>query len=510
MVILSLFARQRFRALLAVVTGASGILAFSPYDLWLAAIISLGGLLASTLNRSGWQAGWLGFVWGLGLFGAGVNWVYISIEQFGGLTSLVKVTLVVVLVVYLALYPMLFAILLTRLWRSTSLWQLSLGAPVLWSVTEFLRSWVLTGFPWLEFGYSQIDGPLKGMAPIFGVQAITFMLMMISGLFVFSLARQQQLPALSALALLMLPWPLRFLQWYQPQPSRAIDVALVQGNIAQSMKWEISQIKQIMNIYMQSTLPALGKAKIVIWPESAIPAAEIAQDSFLNRLDELLRQGHTRLITGIIEARPTLNGYDYYNSIIVLGENTPYRYPAIARYYKHHLVPFGETVPLENFIRPLAPIFNLPMSSLSQGKYLQPQLQVADIKFTATICYEIILGGQVRDNFCTDTDFLLTLSNDAWFGDSIGPWQHLQMARMRSLELGRPLLRSSNNGITAVINPDGTLKAQLPQFTRDVLNVHVIPTRGLTPYARAGSWRLWTFTLLAGLTALVCDRSQLP
>ncbi|AIN46962.1 apolipoprotein N-acyltransferase [Candidatus Palibaumannia cicadellinicola] len=501
--------KDHWNLTIPLLTGACGTLAFSPYNFWPAAIISLTGLLVVTLNSVVRHAALLGFIWGISLFGTGINWVYVSIAQFSGMPCLVNVALVVLLVIYLALYPMLFACLLAQLWPRNSLWRLALGAPVLWSLTEFMRGWVLTGFPWLQFGYSQIDGPLKGLAPILGVEAITFLLVIISGLTASALSKRRMLHALWALALLVLPWPLSLLHWYQPQHNSAIKVALVQGNIAQSMKWNANQIPLILDIYLQCTQPVLGKAQIVIWPESAIPDNERDQNAFLTTLDQNLRLQHTSLITGIIDSRPTSYGYNYYNSIIILGESTPYRYPSMDRYNKHHLVPFGEMVPLPRLLRLLTPFFNMPMSSLTKGNYIQPPLTAAGMKLTATVCYEIIMSSQVLDNFRSDSDFLLTISNNAWFGDSIGPWQHFQMARMRSLELGRPLLHSTNNGITAVIYADGTPQAQLPQFTRKVLNVLVTPTSGLTPYARTGSCLRWIVTLIIGFSALILGRNRL-
>ena len=277
---------------------------------------------------------------------------------------------------------------------------------------------------------------------------------------------------------------------------KAISVTLAQGNIEQNLKWDPAYFYSTLEIYQKLIAENLGKTDLIILPESALPTLENAITPFFEGLDRAAKETKTEIMVGTV-FQDTKSG-KLLNSIMTAGNpDFPYQPDTPNRYSKHHLVPFGEYVPLESILRPLNSVFNLPMSAFQSGEAIQPSLMAKKRAFSPAICYEIIFGEQVRQNLKQDTDYLLTISNDAWFGDSIGPWQHLQMARMRALELGKPLLRSANTGITAIVDANGKVVQQLPQFEKGVLTARVSSIISKTPFS------LWGNTVLYSLSALI-------
>ncbi|MGL5286312.1 MAG: apolipoprotein N-acyltransferase, partial [Aeromonas sp.] len=268
--------------------------------------------------------------------------------------------------------------------------------------------------------------------------------------------------------------------------------------IEQSLKWNPDALVPTVRKY-QDLSRAHPDADIVIWPESAIPALEKQMVPYLENLDKAMKVNDTALITGIINFNQEER--HFYNVVLGLGVtdkagSQSYHYQQDNRYNKVHLVPIGEYVPLADLLRPVAPFFNLPMSDFSEGAPIQENLLAKGLRLATAICYEIVFPEEVRRNVQANTDFLLTVSNDAWFGQSIGPWQHMEIARMRSLELSRPLLRATNTGITVATETDGRIIGQIPQFQDGVLEVDVRPANGMTPYQRMGSLPMYGIAAL--------------
>ncbi len=499
-------------SLLLIGAGLLNTFAFAPYD-WHALPLLTLTILAVALrqSQSPAQAAWLAFCYGLGWFGLGVSWVHVSIATFGGMPLIASLSIMALLVLYLALFPALAAYGAARLSaKQPQYWPLLLA--ICWTFSENLRSWLFSGFPWLSLGYSQTSGWLASYAPLVGETGINFILLLAAGSFAalwrWQASRAAQWQFVSAVALLALAPALGSLKGWQTTGTQTA-VALVQGNIRQELRWAPEQELPTMKKYMQLTRPHLAD-RLVIWPEAAIPQLEPQAQAYLFNLDMLAAEQRAAVVTGILDVKR--NG-DAYNGMIVVGDtgvkSQIYHYETHNRYQKHHLLPIGEFVPFERFLRDVAPFFDLPNSSFARGEWQQPNLQAKGHQLLAALCFEIAFPRQIRANFSADTDFLLTVSNDAWFGDSHGPWQHLEIARMRALEFGRPLLRATNTGVTAAIDADGKVLGQLPQFQDGVLTLDVPLTQGRTLYSLLGDWPLYLLCLI-GAAVLFWRQRQLP
>ena len=495
-----------FTYLIALISGAAGVFAFAPFYYWGLSYISLFGLIWVIKTPQKSTALLSAFLWGLSFFTFGVNWLHVSIHQFGGAPLALSYFLVVLLAAYLSLYPLLFAYLVRRLQV-----QRAVLYPVLWTFTEFLRGWVFTGFPWLQFGYTQIDSPFAGVAPIFGVTGLTFFVMFISAV-IFNIVSALTTPPKKAnvavtngLILAVIGGVAAYtsqLNYVKENAEKALNITLVQGNIEQNLKWDPNYLYQTMENYGRLIGDNLGKTDLIILPEVAFPTYENDIQPFFQALQSFAEKADTEVMAGTLYQDESVG--KSLNSIVVVGsKSAPYHMQTDNRYSKHHLVPFGEYVPLESILRSLGSVFNLPMSAFQSGDAVQKPLQAKNLNFTAAICYEIILGAQLQQNLTANSDFIVTISNDAWFGNSIGPWQHLQMAQMRALEFGKPVIRATNTGVTAFIDAQGKIVAQAPQFVETVLTRKIAPTEGKTPYAMFGDMPLYALSAVFFLLPLL-------
>jgi apolipoprotein N-acyltransferase len=499
------------KLILACLFGALLTLAYAPFSFWFVTFLSLTCfiyLLSSSLPKQGFK---LGFAFGLGWFGAGMSWVHVSIADFGGVPLIGSLALMLLLSAYLALFPAISGYLVTKYFNN-KLWPIAL--PFIWLLIEWLRSWLFTGLPWLSLGYSQIHGPLTGWFPVIGEFGVSGLTVLISTALAIWLADKKWLPStLMVTVLFVSGLALNQYQWVKPT-GESVRMAMVQGNIEQALRWTPEQDQPTMDKYKNMTADHWNN-DVVIWPEAAIPQLEPLAAEYLHEIDTIAAQTNTGLNTGIVNYN--FETKEAYNNLIGLGQKlqfapnskTPrgqYRYFHGNRFAKHHLLPIGEFIPFEDWLRGLAPIFDLPMSSFSRGDYQQANLEAKGYHFAPAICFEIAFPRQISANLYFNTDFIITVSNDAWFGGSHGPAQHLEIAQARAKEFGLPVLRATNNGITAFINHQGQIQSRLPQFEAAVLSDTIQQVKGYTPYRLFGDWPIWFFSLV--MFALACRNKK--
>jgi len=461
---------EAFRARPAASLAAGALLPFglAPYDLWPLTLLSAAGLYW-VLTRSGARPLLDGWLFGLGKYGLGASWIYVSIHEYGDAAPPLAAFLVALFVAGMALFPAAAAWVFVR-FRPTHPTVAAIWFATVWVLLEWLLTWFLTGFPWLFAGYAMLDTPLQALAPVSGVLLVSFCAVLTAACLVSW--RKWTSWTLAALPWIA-AWAIAGVAWTEPGQSHR--VALVQGNIPQDIKWE-PDVRTTFERYASLSAPVWDR-DLVVWPEGVFYAGAAGARDFLSTMSA--RAGGA-LVLGVAMREEEPGGARYYNAALATGGGS-------GLYRKQRLVPFGDYVPFEEMLRGLIGFFDLPMSVLSPGEPGQALLRGASgISLGMAICYEIAYPDLVRKQ-ATEADTLITISNDTWFGESIGPMQHMQMARMRALETGRYVLRSTNDGVTAIVDGKGRVTAKLPQFEAGVLTGVFHRTRGMTPFVRFGS-----------------------
>lgn len=474
--------------LLVLLAGAITPLAFAPFKWYPLVLLTMGVLLLLSHTLTPKQGFWSGFLFGVGMFGIGVSWVFVSLHRFGNMSGPLAVFAVSIFVVILSMFPALtmWAYIRSDMQRFTP--GRLLVFPALWVVFEWVRSWLFTGFPWLIMGYSQVPGVLSAAAPYIGVFGVSLLLVLSAALLVewWAYGRNRWM-LVSLVSVWVLVWLAGQIDWVQPQ-GQPIKIVAIQGNIGLDRKWDTRQSNNIVQQYLRQSAKH-GDADLIIWPEAAIPAYRDAIEStWLNQLRVQARETQTDFIIGIIE-REKINGRQtYYNSAISLGQSE-------SLYRKRHLVPFGEFLPLKWLLGWLVNYLHIPMSDFSSGPDTAPLVKAAGQTIGISICYEDAFGEEVIDAL-PEAGLLVNISEDAWFGDSLAPHQRLQIASMRALESGRAMVRAANTGPSAHIDHRGKVLVKTGQFEAGSLQAEVQPMQGATPYVR---WGNAAFLLITGI-----------
>ena len=465
------------------------VLAFAPFGVFLLAPFLLLPLIHGFLTASPKTAAGYGFWFGAGLFLAGTYWLYNSIHVFGGAPLALAIFLMLALVAIMGLYYAAAGWLTARIVAGEPL-VLLFVAPSVWVAVEWFRGWFLSGFPWLAIGYSQVDSPLAGLAPLSGVYGISLAVTITATALVVIFHRDRAYRwSLGLVALLpwVAGWAIGGIEWTQ-QAGPAVRTTIVQGGVSQDQKWQPEQFLPTLTMYRDS-LAENPASEIIVWPEVAIPALLRYVEDYVDVLQLDLQSHERALLFGILEQDLATGAV--YNSVVLLDgvDRQVYR--------KRHLVPFGEFFPVPHFVREWMRLMSLPYWDISAGETVQPLLQTpGGLQLAVAICYEDAYATE-QLYALPDASIFINVSNDAWFGDSIAPFQHLEIARMRAKEVGRPVVRATNTGVSAFIAADGTASSMLAQFTRDSASADVMPRSGLTPYARFGNIPIITLVLVA-------------
>ncbi|BBJ00285.1 apolipoprotein N-acyltransferase [Ferrigenium kumadai] len=513
---------KKYQSLIAAfAAGLVCVLGFAPFGLFPVPVLALAVLFVLWARAATPRAaGWLGFAFGFGLFTAGIGWIYVALHDYGGMPLWLALPATLLFAAFLALFPALAGFVQARFpaWRGAVFWspeeekrphpdvtfripvQVALGVlmPAAWVLVEWVRGLIFTGFPWLTLGYAHSDSSLAGYAPVLGVYGVSLVAAVSAGLLTTLWLERWNRQGRIALAVLVVLWvggaALRSVAWTQPQ-GEPFGVALVQGNIAQDIKFNQDALVGTLETYRR--LVTQGEARLTVLPETAFPLLrEEVPPSLVEQLRQHARMNDGDMLVGAFEH----DEKGFYNSVFTLGSAEE------QHYRKEHLVPFGEFIPLRYVLGPLInDVLNIPMGDLARGGERQKPLEVAGQRVAVNICYEDVFGEEIIRALPQAT-LLVNVTNDAWYGDSYAAEQHNQIAQLRALETGRMMLRATNTGVTSIIGADGKVLKKLPQHEEGVLSGTAQGYEGITPYVRLGNTGV--VLLLIGLLAYAWMRRE--
>ena len=472
---------------------------FAPFTIWplgIAALIILALLIKDQSLKSVLLRCWY---FGVGMYGLGVSWVYVSISGFGGAPAPLAACLVIIFVFSMAAVFSLPFYIFGR-WFSRHPLGLVIAFPASWLISEWLRTWLLTGFPWLFIGYGDLTNWLSGWAPIIGVMGLSLLSAVTAGWIAQTIYNPKKstgliLGGITVAIIWVTGFALQKVEWTQVS-STPTSIAIVQPNISQEEKWQAEFRESTTDLLRIKTEPLWGH-KIIIWPEAAVTQVYSDALPFLNEINRKASDSESGLITGIIFDDQEKDVY--YNSVVTFGK-------AIGIHHKRRLVPFGEYVPIEA-LRNLIEFFNLPTSVISIGPEEQHGLKVDDILIAPSVCYEVAFPDLIAKN-AVDSQLLMSVSNLGWFGDSLGRHQFMEMAQMRALETQHYYAYSTNNGPSAIFDRKGRVVAQTNAFEQTVLSSEIFAAYGTTPFMKLGSLPSVLISILGFIFLRIFDKKN--
>jgi len=473
-------------------------LGFAPFHLPGLSILGV-ALFYYQLHKQANAAFLSGLLFGLGFFGLGISWIYISIHDYGHMHGSIAALITLAFLLYLAAFPALLAACFCRMNSKPRTIYSCLLFSSLWILAEYSRANFLTGFPWLLLGYGQFDSPIKYVLPLLGVYGASFVCCFAACLLAtFALRHdaKKTLFLIASIILILLPQSLQSVRW-GTESETPLTVGIIQANLSMRDKWDETLFWQLLDRYQHDAEALLG-LQLIVLPESAIPLPPSYVNDFLSNLNEEAEKAGSAILLGI--PQPTATSEDYYfNSLIGIGK-------AQGSYIKQHLVPFGEYIP-KPFIQ-ASNWLGVPEANLKPGRKMQAQVTVHQHPVASLICYEIGYGDLLRQQLPA-AEWIVSISDDGWFGRSLAPYQQQQMAQVLSLESARYQVVANNDGLSSIINTRGDVLSSLPAFSDGLLKSAIYPSTGSTPWVYFGDMPILIFSLLIIMSGLIYQKDRI-